>query len=1346
MTLVPRRVRELENQSENIAENLPEDLHKFRNYRAWVLLGEPGAGKSTALESEAEVTGGNYLRVAEFIHADPDEVGYGKTLFLDGLDEIRASVGSDSVIQLIRKQLQSLDNPPFRIACRAADWYGATDSEDLRAASADGQIAVLQLEPLSEDNILTLLRENFDKEDPEAFVEKAARLGVADLLDNPQTLGLLAEAVRGDQWPTTRHDTYRLACKKLAEESNKRHRDQARGRPRPIESILEAAGQLCAVLLLADQTGIALDSDRSDSRFVCLNGCAPPDLESAASAVRTKLFRPEGGVERVIPTHRSVAEYLAAHWLARQIDNAGLPLGRVLNLLLGRDGRTVAGLRGLYAWLALHSQKARSRLMEADPLTVVIYGDVKPMSASNKRSLLSGLRREAERYYGFRWGVRTIHPFGALADPELRDDFLTVLQAPDRDEASQTFVDCVLDVVVEGGMSGEVEPTLQKIACDPTRWLGVRKEALKAWLKLAEPHAALRFLDDITNGRIADEDDELTGMLLRSLYPEHIKPETLLRYLHTPQKSNLIGCYVWFMEKELPTAAPENHLPILLDELAAHPEYLGTHDILMRSLNQMADALLARGIAIHGDGIEEKRLFAWLGIGADKYGGISREKPAQEFVSSWIGARPGCYKAMLAHCFKQCEGHEHPVFCVRQQENRLHNSSPPEDIGLWHLAEFDKTADDGLAQVHLARAVNALMYQCGAAGLSLEHFEEWADAHPDRKHLLTPLLVWEIEPWQLEAAADRKTYDQERNEAKRERTIELQDQLSQIQSGAARVDLMHQLAGVWMGLYIDTRGETPADRFDSYCDNGNEILPISEAGFRHCPERDDLPTVKEIIGLALKQKEHFIRRPCLVGMELRWSDGEAEIDKLPEETLRRMLAFRLTDGTGNTPEWFIHLVRQRPALVAEVLSLYAGTTLKAGKDFVDSIYPLEHNTEYREVAILTAPRLLETFPVRARSGQLHHLENLLKTAMRYTPEQLPRLIGKKLSMKGMDVAQKVYWLATGMLLDPKQYEAALWRHIGKSEVRANHLSGFLGNRDGGVEDGYALSVSTTGKLIEQLVPHAVIERPTGGAYTVSEAMRRGDHIQSLINHLGVMATPEAQQEIDRLLEIPALHKLKHMLEAARHELTQRQRENEFRFPLPREVAQVLANQAPTSAADLAALTLDHLDDIAREISQDNDDGFRAFWNVWIEERQQKIAAREENYCRDALLTRLRPRLEPRGIDSQPEGDYANDKRADLRLSYRTEFELPIEIKRDRNSSLWSALHTQLIGQYARSPRASGHGIYLVLWFGGEAMPGATDGAKKPQSPGELQARLEAQVDPMERQRIFVRVLDVSWPK
>lgn len=1340
MTLVPRRALKLLDQSQTTIENSPEDLQTFREMPAWVLLGEPGAGKTTAFKSEKEATGGQYLRIAEFIHADPDEDWRDKTLFLDGLDEIRATTGNDSTIQLIRKQLKRLGNPPFRVACRAADWYGASDAEELKTASSDGQLAVLQLEPLDEEDILAILRDNHGLKDPHIFVEKAERLGVDNLLDNPQTLGLLAEAVQGDQWPGTRDETYRLACKKLAEEKNKQHRDKTRIQPRSIEQILDAAGQLCAVLLMSDQTGIALDPDRSDSRFIYLNDCAPPYLEVAALAVRTKLFRPEGE-ERVIPNHRSVAEYLAAHWLARQIDCTGLPLGRVLNLLLGQDGRTVAGLRGLYAWLALHSQKARPRLIEADPLTVVIYGDVKPMAISDKRSLLSGLRREAERYHGFRWGVRTTHPFAALADPELRGDFLAALQAPERDDASQAFVDCVLDILAEGGTWAGLAPTLQEVVCDPTR-LGIRKEALKTWLKLAEPHAALTLLDDITAGRVADDDDELSGMLLQHLYPGHLEPQALLRHLHTPKESNLLGRYVWFWEEEMPTAAPDIHLPILLDALAKHPEYLRLHDILTRSLNQMADTLLARGIAIHGEEISEQRLFTWLGIGADKYGGLSREKVAQEFISGWIGARPGYYKSILAHCFKQCEGHKHPNYCVQQQENRLHKASLPEDIGLWHLMELDETLDDGLARAHLAEAVNALMYQRGAAGLSLERLEKWADAHPERKHWLEPLLAWDIPEWKLEEAANRKTREQERSETKRNRTIALQSQLSQIQSGDARVDLMHQLAGVWKDLYTDTRGETPADRFDSYCDNGNEILSISEAGFRHCPERDDLPTVKEIIDLAIKQKEHFIRRPCLVGMELRWRDGEAEIDSLPEEVMCRMLAFRLTDGADNTPEWFIHLVQKRPALVAEVLSLYAAAILKAGKDFVDGIYPLEHDAVYRDVAILAAPRLLETFPVRARTGQLHYLDNLLKAALRYTPEQLPALIEKKLSMKGMDVAQKVYWLATAMLLDPNQYEATLWRYIGKSEVRANHLSSFLVDRYVGMRDDCVLSVRMIGRLIERLAPHAAIERPKD-AHWVSDAMRRGDQVRTLVNRLSVLATPEAEQEIGRLLELPALHKLKQMLGAANHELKQRLRESEFHFLHPCEVAQVLANQAPTSVADLAALTLDHLDDIVREIRQDNDDGFRAFWNI---ENKKPISQREENLCRDVLLTRLRARLESLGVDSQPEGDYANDKRADLRLSYLTELDLPIEIKRDSNASLWSALHTQLIEQYTISPRANGHGIYLVLWFGGEGMPGATDGGKKPRSPEELQTRLEAQLDPMERQRIFVRVLDVSWPK
>jgi len=1353
MMMVPRRVRKIPDQQNTKVENPPEDLQAFRTQAAWVLLGEPGAGKSAAFEMEAAATNGKYLPINEFIVADLEADWQGKTLFLDGLDETRASGGSDSTLQQLCRQLKRLGNPHFRVACRAADWYGSTDRDDLKRASPNAQFDVLLLEPLTDEDILTILRENYphDIPDPRLFVQQAEQRGIDGLLDNPQTLGLLTQAIRGDQWPKTRDETFQRACEKLAEEAHKRHRNNNRNPPRDVEKILAAAGQLSAILLFSNKTGIALDLECASERFPTLADCAPPDPEAASQAVGCKLFRP-AGEERVEPSHRSIAEYLAAHWLARQIDSQGVPLRRVLNLLLGVDGGVVAGLRGLYGWLALHCRAARPRLIEADPLTVVVYGDVKPMPVADKRLILAGLRREVTRFSAFRWDARTMHVLGALAAPELQHDFKDILQSPERDDVSQAHADCVLDILIHGEVLQGLAPTLLAMVGDDSWWPVVRRAALDSWLKLTtEPHVARALLDEVTAGRMADHEDELAGTLLCYLYPTHLEPKALLGYLHVPKNSRLYGVYSEFWTRGLLRCVPDSHIPILLDGLVDRSEF-SSHDPYERRLNRMVDALLAHGITVHGDGIADERLFAWLGIGADEYGSIQREQEHQQVIKNWLGARPARYKALLALCFRHCEQHDDVMYCVNTQAHRLHHATPPQDIGLWHLEQASYDGNDERARIHLGEAVRALMSVHIGAGISLEELETWAAVHPERKHWLETLLVCEIPGWRIERAIDQQTHVQCQAETRRNRRIQLTPFIPAILAGTVRADIMHQLAGVWGDFYNDTPGETPIARFDSFCENGAEMLATAEAGFRRCPERTDLPTVNEVIDLSIEQKEHFVRRPCLIGMELRWQDGVAEIENLCEDILRRMIAFRLTDGTGETPAWFIHLVQQYPVLVAEVLIVYASATLKAGKDFVACIYPLKHEPEYRKVAMLAAPRLLETFPGQARSGQLNHLENLLKAVLRYQPESLKGLAKKKTAMKGMDVAQKIYWHAAATLLDPKNNEAALWRYIGKSQVRANHLSRFLSNSDDTLNIDYTLSAHTLGRLIELIAPHAETEWPNVDDW-VTDATERGVHVRALITQLGAMGTDDAEKEIDRLLKLHSLIKLKRPLESARHQHKLRRRENEFRFLEPRGVAQVLANKAPASAADLTALTLDHLDDIAREIRQDNDDGFRAFWNI---ENKKPTSQRDENLCRDALLTRLRARLSPLGIDCQPEGDYFNDKRADLRLSYRTEFELAIEIKRDTNESLWGALREQLIEQYAIAPRADGHGIYFVLWFGDvknvlptdkkvKSMPRATDGDKKPRSPEELRIRLEAQLDPLKRQRIFVRVLDVSWP-
>jgi len=99
----------------------------------------------------------------------------------------------------------------------------------------------------------------------------------------------------------------------------------------------------------------------------------------------------------------------------------------------------------------------------------------------------------------------------------------------------------------------------------------------------------------------------------------------------------------------------------------------------------------------------------------------------------------------------------------------------------------------------------------------------------------------------------------------------------------------------------------------------------------------------------------------------------------------------------------------------------------------------------------------------------------------------------------------------------------------------------------------------------------------------------------------------------------------------------------------------------------------------------------------------------------------------------------------MRISYRNEFELPVEIKRDDNQSLWNAARLQLAPKYSISPKANGYGLYLVLWFGEGDIAKAEDGGKKPQTPEELQHRLEALLNTDERNYIHIRVLDVSWP-
>ena len=127
MVFVPRSVKQLRQLPDGGHAIESVALESLRSVPAWVLLGEPGAGKSEAFKSEAQTANGLHLTIAEFVYSDIDEEWKNKCLFLDGLDEVRASGATGSILVQVKSKLRKLRLPNFRIACRAADWYGQSD-------------------------------------------------------------------------------------------------------------------------------------------------------------------------------------------------------------------------------------------------------------------------------------------------------------------------------------------------------------------------------------------------------------------------------------------------------------------------------------------------------------------------------------------------------------------------------------------------------------------------------------------------------------------------------------------------------------------------------------------------------------------------------------------------------------------------------------------------------------------------------------------------------------------------------------------------------------------------------------------------------------------------------------------------------------------------------------------------------------------------------------------------------------------------------------------------------------------------------------------------------------------
>jgi hypothetical protein len=572
----------------------PEDMA----VSAFVLLGEPGIGKSTAFErlladsrpdhlvrvDGASLTDatfydliGRHLEIVvpprNFERGRAEAAEAALTIVIDQLDES----------PMIRRFPQAFDRASgarrveglrVYVACRAADYpTGLTAVLD----NVCGGCTVADLAPLTRTEAERLAG-SIPGVDGAALVDAAVRAGAGALASVPLTLGLLARTFLREGGALDGSSTAIFA--KAVDQLLGPHADSAHP---PMSSSLDQrraiAGRAAALLLLSGRrtiwTGRPLLDGPQDVREDALvggteqvpNGSFEVTRQFVLETLSSGLFAARGA-NRSAFRHGSIAAYLAArHIVAKNMAREQL---ESLFLVAGPDDvRSIpTTLRETAAWLVSIAPEHSSWLAHADPESFVAHSRVVDVPVVKQAIVEALLARAPEIELGqlpwrhSRWELG--HPglgaqlSGVLAHEEQPDDWDTLAR-----------VRLAVRLVEQTGATDLLEPLIRLV--ENERWgAATRAQAARAAMRIASEAAAPRMiavldqLRDSENARNHDPDDELLGTLLDALYPQFLGLAHVLPHIHRRQNPNLFGMYMVFLT-DFPKRLPEDALDEVLE-------------------------------------------------------------------------------------------------------------------------------------------------------------------------------------------------------------------------------------------------------------------------------------------------------------------------------------------------------------------------------------------------------------------------------------------------------------------------------------------------------------------------------------------------------------------------------------------------------------------------------------------------------------------------------------------------------------------------------------------------------------------------------------------------------------
>jgi hypothetical protein len=556
-------------------------LDEVRDIACVVLLGEPGSGKSYALEQEAyaarrllqdddkvlfvdlgDAQDGRELRERIFEDALTERWSGGSGrlhLFLDALDEAKVQIRK--VVSLLEGGLGRLDlsRLVLRVTCRTAERPLGLEAW-LEQAFGGENFRTLELAPLRPSE--TLSGAKAAGVDTEKFLEDVVGAGVAPLAARPLTLRMLLRVYAAEgRFPDALASLYERALRLMATEDDEERRVL---RNLSDTASIAVAARIGAATVLTGRdvigdgvaSGIRLDElvgGNEVDRLVAQPSEVVVDEAALKEVLNTALFTARAG--GLGWAHRTFGEYLAAFWLAgERLSNV-----QVGDLMLVDDGsgrRIVPALRNVAGWLLTLRNGFERQLQPADAV-VLVYGDPASVAPEMRRRLLPALLDAISDQAVERFGIRSL--WRRLAYGGIADDLEAALTDTSvNDQARQAAADAVAELEL-----AELVPALVDIALSVSESPALRTTALEGLRSLGDVVPVDRLRPLAMLPQPFDPDDEIKGSALRLCWPKAMTADEMFGAL-TPEKNEaLLGSYAVFLQKE---CAP--HLTSSADLLA----------------------------------------------------------------------------------------------------------------------------------------------------------------------------------------------------------------------------------------------------------------------------------------------------------------------------------------------------------------------------------------------------------------------------------------------------------------------------------------------------------------------------------------------------------------------------------------------------------------------------------------------------------------------------------------------------------------------------------------------------------------------------------------------------------